>query len=303
MKPDTNAALAAFQRVAEHGSFTRAAAQMGVSTSALSQTIRQLEDALNVQLFSRTTRRVGLTEAGQALLSRITPALAAIDTALEETRRYGDAPGGTLRLTVPRTAATLLLHPHLAAFMQTYPDVRLEIDVDDRFSDLIGGHYDAGLRLGEAVERDMVAIPLGGPLHAAVVGSADYLARHGTPQHPQVLTQHRCLCHRFGRDSAPFRWEFIQGEQRIDIAPDAALIVNDKPLRIRAALDGAGLTYVFREDVSDELASGRLISVLDDWTPSWDGFYLYCPSRTHMAPKLRALIDFLRDKVNYPRRT
>lgn len=303
MKQDNNAALAAFQRVAEHGSFTRAAEHLDVSTSALSQTIRQLENALGVQLFQRTTRRVGLTEAGQMLLSRIAPALAAIGMALEETRRYGDAPGGTLRLTVPRTAATLLLQPHLAAFMHAYPEIRLDIDVDDGFSDLIGGHFDAGIRLGDSVQRDMVAIPLGGPLHTVVVGSADYLTRYGTPQHPNELTQHRCLGYRFTRDSAPYRWEFEQGDQRLEIALDAALVVNDKALRIRAALDGAGLTYVFHEDVAEALRNGQLVSVLDDWMPVWAGMHLYCPSRTHMAPKLRALIDFLRDKINNPQRS
>lgn len=297
MRFNQSTALLAFRSIAKFGSFTRAAAEMDVSTSALSQTIRQLENALGVRLLHRTTRRVSLTEAGQMLLARIDPALSEIDAALEETRRYREVPGGVLRLTVPRVAAVLLLSPFLADFMHAYPDIRLEIEIDDSFVDLISERFDAGIRLGEAVQRDMIAIPLGGQLRSKVVASPEYLNRYGIPQHPNELIHHRCLCHHFSGSGAVYHWEFIQDGRPFEIALTGPLLVNDNALRIRAAIDGAGLTYAFEPEVSTFLKGGQLMSVLNEWLQPFDGFYLYCSARVHMAPKLRVFIDFFQQKM------
>lgn len=202
MRHDVMSILHAFCMIAENHSFTRAAAQLHISTSALSQNMRQLEDELGVKLLNRTTRRVGLTEAGHAFLASIRPALNHIDEAMEHARQSRDIPGGTLRLTVPRTAATLLLQPNLAGFMRDYPDIRLDIDVNDGFVDLINERFDAGIRFGDAVQLDMNVVPLGDVLRPAIVASPAYLARFGTPLHPQELINHRCLCHRFTRERA-----------------------------------------------------------------------------------------------------
>ncbi|HAK5849749.1 TPA: LysR family transcriptional regulator [Salmonella enterica] len=300
MRHDVMSVLHAFCMIAENHSFTRAAAQLHISTSALSQNMRQLENELGVKLLNRTTRRVGLTEAGHAFLASIRPALNHIDEAMEHARQSRDIPGGALRLTVPRTAATLLLQPNLAGFMRDYPDIRLDIDVNDGFVDLINERFDAGIRFGDAVQLDMNVVPLGDVLRPAIVASPAYLARFGTPLHPQELINHRCLCHRFTRESGLYRWEFVHGAQRLEITPEAALMVNDKALRLSAARDGAGLTYVFEQDVHEDLQDGRLCSVLEEWLPAADRFYLYYPGRAHMAPKLRVFIDYFCHKAILP---
>lgn len=278
MRHDVMSILHAFCMIAENHSFTRAAAQLHISTSALSQNMRQLEDELGVKLLNRTTRRVGLTEAGHAFLASIRPALNHIDEAMEHARQSRDIPGGTLRLTVPRTAAMLLLQPNLAGFMRDYPDIRLDIDVNDGFVDLINERFDAGIRFGDAVQLDMNVVPLGDVLRPAIVASPAYLARFGTPLHPQELINHRCLCHRFTRESGLYRWEFVHGAQRLEITPEAALMVNDKALRLSAARDGAGLTYVFEQDVHEDLQDGRLCSVLEEWLPAADRFICIIPA-------------------------
>lgn len=300
MRHDVMSILHAFCVIAENHSFTRAAAQLNISTSALSQNMRQLENELGVKLLNRTTRRVGLTEAGHAFLVGIKPALTHINNAMENARQSRDIPGGTLRLTVPRTAATLLLQPNISGFMRDYPDIRLDIDVNDSFVDLIHERFDAGIRFGDAVQRDMNVVPLGEPLRPTIVASPAYLARFGTPQHPQDLVNHRCLCHRFTRDSGMYRWAFVRGTQQLEMTPDAALVVNDKALRLSAARDGAGLTYVFAQDVHEDLRDGRLCSVLEEWLPGADRFYLYYPGRMHMAPKLRVFIDYFCHKAILP---
>lgn len=278
MRHDVMSILHAFCMIAENHSFTRAAAQLHISTSALSQNMRQLEDELGVKLLNRTTRRVGLTEAGHAFLASIRPALNHIDEAMEHARQSRDIPGGTLRLTVPRTAATLLLQPNLAGFMRDYPDIRLDIDVNDGFVDLINERFDAGIRFGDAVQLDMNVVPLGDVLRPAIVASPAYLARFGTPLHPQELINHRCLCHRFTRESGLYRWEFVHGAQRLEITPEAALMVNDKALRLSAARDGAGLTLFLNRMSTKTYRMGGCVPYLRSGCLRRTGFICIIPA-------------------------
>lgn len=294
-------ALRAFRAIAEHGSFTRAAAALDVTASALSQTLRQLETQLGTRLLHRTTRRVGLSEAGHELLQRITPALKELDAAMDALRQHGNRPAGLLRLTVPDVAATTLLDPLLGEFMARWPDVRLDIHVDNGLSDLIAEGFDAGIRLGERLQRDMVAVPVSGPVRSVVVGSPDYLARRGRPKQPRELDTHDCVNFRQISSRAIYRWEFAHRSgphkgQWFEIAVNGRLTVNSIPLALRAASEGTGLAYMLEPFAREALADGRLQSVLDDWLPPFDGFHLYYPSRFQVPPKLRVFIDFLRER-------
>lgn len=297
MRLDRITALHAFRQIAAHGSFTRAAAELDITPSALSQMLRQLEKRLSVRLLNRTTRKVGLTEAGRAFLNRIAPALTEIETAEEELRQGRDSPAGTLRLTVPRIAVNLLLAPMLAEFMRAYPEVRLDIAVDDAFADLIGENFDAGIRLGESLQLDMVAAPIDRPQRSAVVGSPDYFARHTKPRHPRELKAHNCIRYRFPGTRALYHWEFARRGKWFEIIADGAFIANDADLMVRAVLDGVGLAHVLESQVHEHLAAGRLTRVLGDWCPPFAGFYLYYPSRAQKPLKLRVFIDFLRKRL------
>jgi len=294
-------ALRAFRAIAEHGSFTRAAAALDVTASALSQTLRQLETQLGTRLLHRTTRRVGLTEAGQELLRRIGPALKELDAAMDALRQHGDRPAGLLRLTVPDVVAIALLDPLLGEFMARWPDVRLDIHVDNGLSDLIAEGFDAGIRLGERLQRDMVAVPVSGPLRSVVVGSPAYFVRCGRPRQPRELEAHDCINFRQPSSHALYRWEFAHRSgprkgQWFELPVDGRLTVNHVPLAVRAAIEGAGLACVLEPFARDALADGRLESVLGDWLPPFDGFHLYYPSRFQVPPKLRVFIDFLRER-------
>jgi DNA-binding transcriptional LysR family regulator len=293
-------ALRAFCAIAQHASFTRAAAALDVTASALSQTLRQLESQLGTRLLQRTTRRVGLTEAGHEMLRRIAPALNELDLAMDAVRQHGDRPRGTLRVTMPRVLTQSLIEPILGEFMARWPDVHLDIDVENSLSDLIGEGLDAGIRLGERLQRDMVAIPIGRPMRTVVVGSADYFKRHGYPKEPKDLQHHNCIRQRVVGTDAIHRWEFAHRSGRrkgrwYEIVVDGSLTVNYLPLAIRAAEDGIGLAAALEISVRAALDAGRLERVLDPWLPPFDGFYLYYPSRHQVPPKLRVFIDFLRE--------
>ncbi|WP_114238413.1 LysR family transcriptional regulator [Dyella sp. C9] len=302
MRPDDTPALRAFRLIARHGSFTRAAAALGVTPSALSQTLRQLEEHVGVRLLHRTTRKVGLTEAGLTFLERIAPALGEIDAAVDALRQHGARPAGTLRIAVPQMVLDHLVAPALAGFLRQWPELKVDVQVENRLTDLVGGGFDAGIRLGERLARDMVAIPLGGPQRAVVVGSPDYFARHGRPRHPQELTAHACLRYRFDSSGAIYRWEFAHPSgasrgQWFELDVDGPITTNDPTLAVRAAIDGLALTHMVEISVRTALAEGRLESVLDDWLPPFDGFYLYYPSRLQVPPKLRAFIEHLRQYI------
>ena len=295
-------ALRAFRAIAEQGSFTRAAAALDVSASALSQTLRQLEDQFGTRLLHRTTRRVGLTEAGQELLRRIVPALNELDAAMDAARQHGGRPSGLLRLTVPDAVAISLLDPLLGEFMARWPDVKLDIHVDNGLSDLIADGFDAGIRLGERLQRDMVAVPVSSPMRSVVVGAPAYLDRRGRPAHPRDLAAHNCVNFRQTSSGGIYRWEFAQrsGPRKgrwFEIAVDGSLTVNSIPLAVRAAIDGIGLATVLEPFARAAIAEGRLESVLDAWLPPFDGFYLYYPSRFQVPPKLRVFIDYLRERL------
>ncbi len=291
-------ALLAFARIAAHGSFTRTATELGVSPSALSQTMRALEARLGVRLLNRTTRHVGLTEAGAGLLARIEPALVDIDAAVDALRDQRARPAGTLRITVPQVVATALLEPHLQAFLAAYPDVRLDVRVDSAMNDLVGEGFDAGIRLGERVQRDMIALPFGGPQRSVVVGAPDYFARRGVPRDPRELQAHNCVRFRFSSTGAVYRWEFCERGRWYELDVEGNLVSNDNALSLGAALGGVGLIHTMEPLVRAPLAAGRLVSVLDAYLPPYDGFYLYYPSRAQLAPKLRVFADFLRERLN-----
>ncbi|AMO97669.1 bacterial regulatory helix-turn-helix, lysR family protein [Collimonas fungivorans] len=292
-KPDLSE-LDAFACVARHRSFKKAALECGVSASALSHAMRTLETRLDVRLLNRTTRSVTPTEAGEQLLQRLGPALREISDALDQINDFRDVPRGTLRLNVPRPAARLLLAPLFARFLAAYPQIRLEVVTDDGLVDIVAGGFDAGIRFGERLAQDMIAVPLGPPVRLIVVASPMYAARRGLPQQPQDLKQHACIGRRFP-SGAVYAWEFSQGGASLAVAVDGPLLLDDDDLILRAALDGIGLAYVYEAQAQESIEQGRLLRVLDAWCPPMSGFFLYYPSRRQMPVSLRLFIAMLRE--------
>jgi len=301
MRTDDAIALRAFRLIARYGSFTRAAAELEVTPSALSQSMRQLESHVGVRLLHRTTRHVGLTEAGQAFLERISPALSEIDDAIEDLRQHGDRPAGTLRIAVPQIVLDHLIAPALAGFMCAWPELKLDLHVENRLTDLVAEGFDAGIRLGERLARDMVAIPLGGTQRAVVVGAPEYFRLHGKPQHPNDLAAHDCVRFRFSSGGI-YRWEFAHpsGPSKgrwFELDVNGSLTTNEPTMAIRAATDGIALTHMVLPSVRAAINAGQLETVLDDWLPPFDGFYLYYPSRLQVPPKLRVFIEHMRRHI------
>lgn len=294
MRGSEFAELTAFAAVAEHKSFSRAAEHLRVSPSALSQTIRQLEERLGARLLNRTTRSVGLSEAGERLLARIVPAISDLDAAVTEVRELRDTPSGMLRINAPRIAAVQFLAPLLGAFHVAYPDIILDIVVEDALEDIVAGRFDAGIRLGESLAKDMVAVKLSGELEMAAVASPEYFARHGVPKTPQELHEHRCINWRWHSNRSLYLWEFEKDGEELEVAVEGPLIVNDTELFLRGALDGVGIAYMFDEQVRPWIKAGKLQRVLTDWAPRFPGFYLYYPSRRQVPAPLRAFIEFIR---------
>ena len=294
MRGSEFAELTAFVAVAEHKSFSRAAGHLRVSPSALSQTIRQLEERLGARLLNRTTRSVALSKAGERLLARVLPSMSELDAAVAEVRESRGVPSGSLRINAPRIAALQYIAPLFGRFHAAYPDIVLEVVVEDALSDIVAGRFDAGVRLGESLAKDMVAVKLGGELEMAAVGSPDYFARHGVPKTPRELHRHRCLNWRWPTDGSIYRWEFEKDGRAIEVAVDGPLIVNDSGLYLRGALDGVGLAYMVDDEVRPWIEAGRLKRVLKDWSPRFPGFHLYYPSRRQVPAPLRAFIEFLR---------
>lgn len=288
------AELAAFLAVAEAGNFARAASRLGVSRSALSHTIRALEERVGTRLFNRTTRSVALTDAGRSLQSRLPPAFAEIAQAVESLRDFRDQPSGIVRLNVLRLGAEMLLSDALPRFAKAYPDVEVQLTIDDELTDIVAGGFDAGIRPGELVQKDMIAVRVTPPLRAAIVGSPGYFERHPVPRHPRDLADHVCVNYHWKKTGTFYRWPFERDGEVMDVAVTGPISVNDSGLTTRAALYGAGLACTLEGSIRDELADGRLIRVLEDWCPPLPGFFLYYPSRRHMPPGLRALIDFLK---------
>jgi DNA-binding transcriptional LysR family regulator len=285
--------LAAFAAVAHARSFTRAAAELGLSPSALSHAMRSLEQRLGVRLLARTTRSVAPTAAGDRLLQSLDPALAEVARGLSALGDWRGVPSGAIRLTTFGYAARTVLAPTLPDFLRKHPDISVEVIVDDRLVDLVAGGFDAGIRLGETVDRDMVAVRVGPELRTLVVGTPDYFATRPLPSKPADLETHNCINYRLLGGGGLLPWEFEGEGREIRFRPGGQLIVNDELLAAAALRAGAGLAYMLEHDVAEEIADGRLIQVLDAWCPSFPGCYLYYPSR-HVTPALRVLIDALR---------
>ena len=287
--------LAAFAIVADERSFTRAAVRLGVSTSAVSHSIRALEERLGVRLLARTTRTVAPTDAGQRLLAQLRPALDEIESALTEVGRLREKPAGTIRLIAPPLAVAMTVSPKLAKFARDYPDVVLDITTeDDRRRDLIAARFDAGIHLGEFLQRDMVAVKVSADQRAAIVGAPSYFDSRPKPKTPRDLTAHRCIRYRMGAGGPVYRWEFEKRGKPVTVSVSGPLIVNDVELTLRAALDGLGLAFLFEEHAADHLARGELVRVLEDWCPPFEGFFLYYPSRRQQPAALQVLVDALR---------
>jgi DNA-binding transcriptional LysR family regulator len=285
----------AFLRVAQHRNFRKAAAELGVTPSAISQAVRTLEARVGAVLFIRTTRSVGLTEAGERFLSRARPAFEELVAASEVARELGQRPAGRLRLSVPRAAVPILLEPLVASFCQAYPEVEVEIAASEELVDLAAEGFDAGIRLGQFIAADMVAVRLTKPFRFIIVGSPAYLARSGRPERPDDLRQHACL--RLRRSNGALAlWSLKENGRAIEIAVSGPLIANDFPTMLGAAVEGVGLAQVPEPIAAGPLRAGKLVQVLEPFAPMGPGVFLYYPSRHQMMPKLRAFIDHVRSR-------
>ena len=286
------AELSAFATVAAERSFTRAAVRLGVSQSALSHSMRGLEKRLGVQLLARTTRSVSPTAGGAALLRDLAPALERIERAVAETRNQRERPAGRIRLIIPRTATEMVIIPKLASFTRKYPEIILEVTSSNDPVDLVAGEYDAGVQLGEFIQRDMIAVRVTEEMRLAVVGSPAYLEANGTPRHPRELKDHPCIGFRFS--NGLYRWEFEKGRKALTVSPVGPASFDDPDLVIQAVLDGVGLGTSVEYCLEKLVAKGRLIQVLKDWCPSFPGYFLYYPSRRNQPAALTALIEAIR---------
>ena len=289
--------LAAFVAVSDDGSFTQAASRLGVSPSALSHTIKALEARFGVRLLARTTRSVAPTAAGDRLLATLRPALADIDSGLKALGGLRDKPAGTVRLTTFQLAAETVVWPMLPAFLEANPDIVVEMTVDDARVDIVAERYDAGIRFGEMIDKDMIAVRVGPDIVSAVVASPAYLARNKAPRQPQDLSRHHCIGYRNTKSGGLFPWEFEKGGRSLQVRVEGPLIVNDSRFVLAAALAGLGLAYAFEADVADHLKAGRLIRVLRDWSWTAPGYHLYYPRQRHGAPALAAFVDAMRRRA------
>ncbi|WP_148715914.1 LysR family transcriptional regulator [Chitinolyticbacter meiyuanensis] len=299
MRLDQLDGIVAFVTVAQKRSFTAAAAQLEVTPPAVSLAVKSLEARLGVRLLHRTTRSVGLTEAGERYYAQVAPAMADVLAAGVALDEFRDQPAGTLRLTLPRSTLPLLAEG-LREFMARYPQIRLELSQEDRFVDIAAQGFDAGIRLGESVEGDMVAMPLMATQQVAIVGSPGYFAQHVPPRRIEDLRQHRCIRYRFQSTGAIYRWELLRNGREVEVEIDGPLTVSDSASMPWLAEHGFGLAYTFSGLVEAAVAQGRLIPVLQAACPTWPGFYLYYPSRRQLPAKLRCLIDFWREWQRTP---
>ena len=286
--------LISFMVVARERSFTRAAAQLGVSQSALSHAMRNLESRLDVRLLTRTTRNVAPTEAGEKLYQRLSPHLQDIELELTALRDTRDRPAGNIRLTAGEHAMDTVLWPRLKPFMQTYPDINIEVTVDNGLTDIVDERFDAGVRLGEQVARDMIAVRIAPDMCMAVAASPAYLATHGIPETPHDLQQHRCINMRLPTRGGLYAWEFERDGEPLRVRVEGQLILNCLPQRIDSAEAGLGLVYVPEDSVSEAIAAGRLQRVLTDWCVPFPGYYLYYPSRRQHTTAFALLVEALR---------
>ncbi|MFY2560465.1 LysR family transcriptional regulator [Corallococcus terminator] len=293
MKRLDPASLSSFLAIATHRSFRKAAVELGVTPSALSHALQGIEERLGVRLVNRTTRSVALTEAGERLHARLRPAFQDIRDALEDLNAFRGQPMGTLRINAARQSAHLALLPVVTRFLRAYPDVSVEVRVDDALTDIVAQGFDAGVRFGEHIAADMLAAPLGPRQRSAVVASPEYFQRHAVPRTPKDLRGLPCIRFRFS-SGLYYRWEFERDGEEVLVEAEGPLSLNDQGLMVDAALAGVGLAYVFEAQVTSLLEQGRLVRVLEDWCPAYAGFFLYYPSRRQLPSALRAFLDFLR---------
>ena len=296
--------LAAFVVVAEQGSFTRAAAELGISQSGLSHAMKALEERLGVRLLSRTTRSVSTTEAGETLLRSLRPALDEIASSVSVVSALGGTPSGTLRLTATKHAVSSVLMPVVPRFLAEHPDIRLDVIVDDNLTDIVAERIDAGIRFGDIVEKDMVAVRIGPDIRMAVVGAPSYFANHPVPQTPRDLSSHRCINYRHIKTGGLYAWDFEEKGRPFEVKVEGPLVFNNSDLIRDAALAGQGLAFVYEDEVAAQIEAGRLTRILEPWCPTFPGYYLYHPSRRQSPPALSALIAALRvrtsDRKSYP---
>lgn len=286
--------LATFAAVARERSFTRAAAKLGVSQSALSQTIRGLEERLGLRLLTRTTRSVAPTEAGARLLQTLAPRLEEIEGQLASLSELREKPAGTVRITAGEHAAISVLQPALKRFLPENPDIKIEIIADYGLVDIVAEGFDAGVRMGEQVAKDMIAVRIGPDMCMAVVGSPAYFARHPRPRKPQDLTAHNCINMRLPTYGGLFPWGLEKNGREVKVRGEGQLVFNNLGMRLSSALDGLGVAYMPEDQVLPHVAAGRLVRVLEDWCPRFPGYHLYYPSRRHISPALPLLVEALR---------
>lgn len=296
MRGANYAQLEAFVAVAERCNFKEAAAQLGVAPSTLSQTIRALEERLDVRLLNRTTRSVGLTEAGSRLLDRLKPALREIDGAIEAVHDFSQQPVGRLRVVASRAAARLVMAPAIGPFCLRHPGIDFELRIDDTLTDIVRGGFDAGVRVGHLLDQDMVAQRLTPDLPVRIVASPDYLGRRGVPQTPKELREHNCIRTGHASTGAVFHWPFRKGKRQFDFLPKGTPHINDDTLALESILSGVGIGFMLECDVRELIEAGRLVPLLESWVVDLPGLHIYYPRNRHMPAALRALLDFLKER-------
>jgi DNA-binding transcriptional LysR family regulator len=286
--------LLGFVTVAREGSFTRAAASLGVTQSALSQSIRGLEERLKIRLLTRTTRSVSTTAAGERLMLAIGQRFDEIESELDALTEMRDKPAGTVRITCGDHVLESILLPRLAPLLRDYPDITLEFDVNYGFRDIVADRFDAGVRMGSTIDKDMIAVAIGPPLRLAVIASPDYFAAHPVPKVPGDLTVHRCINQRMPTSGGLYVWDFERRGRKVNVRVDGPLIFNTSPPQVAAALDGLGVALLPEDEVTSQIGAGRLVRVLEDWCPKFAGYHLYYPSRRQPSPAFSLVVDALR---------
>lgn len=295
--PDLNQ-LTWFQAVAEERSFTKAAARIGVAQSTLSHAIRQMETRMGVRLLTRTTRSVALTVAGERMLQTITPRIAEIEQQIAALTAFGEKPAGSIRLTLSDHALESVVWPKLKPVLGTHPEIKVELVLDSTFRNIVEERFDAGVRLGESVEKDMIAVRIGPDWRLVAVASPEYFAARGKPAHPQELVGHSCINMRHETSGGLYAWEFEKDDQALRVRVDGQLTFNNSYAMIDAAVSGLGIAYVPEDIVASRLRSGALELVLDDWSPLFDGYFLYYPSRRQNLRAFQIIVDALRHSSN-----
>jgi DNA-binding transcriptional LysR family regulator len=283
-----------FLAVAEERSFTKAAARLGTSQSTLSQAIKQLEARMGLRLLTRTTRSVSPTEAGERLLQALAPRIEGLETDIDALMEIRDKPSGTIRITLSDHALESVVWPKLRGLMHDYPDIKIELNSDNGFRNIVEERFDAGVRLGESLDKDMIAVRIGPDWRLVAVGSPDYFAQHAAPAHPQELVHHSCINQRHIRSGGLYAWEFEKDGRELRVRVDGQFIFNTSYAQIDAAIGGYGIAYLPENIVTAHIASGRLVQVLDDWSPMFAGYYLYYPSRRQNSPAFSIVVDALR---------